>query len=61
MFNGQKMECRHAYKYIQKFWLMNEKILSILKKEKLDLNNEIDTFTNQAIYKINFALEKFQI
>ena len=24
-----------AYKYIQKFWLMNEKISSLLEKEKL--------------------------
>ena len=50
-----------AFKYVQKFWLMNEKIASILKKEKLELNNEeLDIFTNQAINKINLALEKFR-
>jgi leucyl-tRNA synthetase len=49
-----------AFKYIQKFWLMNEKISSILKEKKLDLNRELDIFTNQAINKINFALEKFR-
>jgi leucyl-tRNA synthetase len=49
-----------AYKYIQKFWLMNEKISSILEKEKLDPNKNLDIFTNQTINKINFALEKFR-
>ena len=49
-----------ASKYIQKFWVMNEKILSILKKEKLDTNKDLDIFTNQAINKINSALEKFR-
>jgi leucyl-tRNA synthetase len=49
-----------AYKYIQKFWLMNEKISSLLEKEKLDPNKNLDVFTNQTINKINFALEKFR-
>ena len=49
-----------AFKYIQKFWLINEKIFSILNKEKSDLNEELDIFTNQAINKINLALEKFR-
>ena len=49
-----------AFKYIQKFWIMNEKISSILKQEKLELNKELDIFTNQAIDKINLALEKFR-
>ena len=49
-----------AFKYIQKFWSMNEKISLLLKREKLDSNKEIDVFINQAIDKINFALEKFR-
>ena len=49
-----------AFKYIQKFWIMNEKISSILKQEKLELNKELNIFTNQAIDKINLALEKFR-
>ncbi len=49
-----------AFKYIQKFWLMNEKISSILEEVILTSNNEIDIFTNQAINKINFALDKFR-
>tara|TARA_B100000767_G_C19596571_1_gene463774 strand:- start:322 stop:849 length:528 start_codon:yes stop_codon:yes gene_type:complete len=39
---------------------MNEKISSILEEVILTSNNEIDIFTNQAINKINFALDKFR-
>ena len=49
-----------AFKYIQKFWSMNEKILSVLNEEKSEENNEINIFTNQSIEKINYALEKFR-
>ena len=49
-----------AFKYIQKFWSMNEKILSVLNEEKSEENNEISVFTNQSIGKINYALEKFR-
>ena len=49
-----------AYKYIQKLWLQNEKIFLILKNKKVNSNEEIDLFINQAINKINFALEKFR-
>jgi hypothetical protein len=47
-----------AYKYVQKFWLMNEKILLVLKKKELDFNQELEIFTNQAINKINFGFRK---
>ena len=49
-----------SYKFIQKFWLINEKIENILKKEKAETNEKIDIFVNQAINKINFALENFR-
>jgi leucyl-tRNA synthetase len=49
-----------AFKFIQKFWSINEKIFKILQKGKQRENPEIDIFTNQAIEKINFALEKFR-
>ena len=49
-----------SFKYIQKFWLMNEKISLILKKEKFNSSKDLDIFTNQAINKINSALEKFR-
>jgi leucyl-tRNA synthetase len=49
-----------ASKYVQKFWLMNKKIFTVLKKEKIKSNDEINIFTNQAIEKINYALERFR-
>ncbi len=49
-----------SYKFIQKFWLMNEKIIEIIKKNKIESNEQIEIFTNQAINKINIALEKFR-
>ena len=49
-----------SYKYIQKFWLLNEKICLVLKDKKVSPNEDIDLFVNQAIKKINFALEKFR-
>ena len=49
-----------SYKFIQKFWLINEKIENIFKKEKTKSNEQIDIFVNQAIYKINFALDNFR-
>ena len=49
-----------AFKYVQKFWIMNEKILEIFKQEKIEPDTKIDVFTNQSIHKINYALEKFR-
>ena len=49
-----------SFKYIQKFWLLNEKVCLILKDKKVSSNEDIDLFVNQAIKKINFALEKFR-
>ncbi len=50
-----------AHKFIQKFWVMSENILDLIKKENSEtINKEIDIFTNQAIDKINIALDKFR-
>ncbi len=50
-----------AHKFIQKFWLMSENILNLTKKNDTNEKDEkIDIFTNQAIEKINLALEKFR-
>ncbi len=49
-----------SYKYIQKFWSLNEKILSIISKAKTEEDKQIDIFVNQSINKINFALENFR-
>ena len=49
-----------SYKYVQKFWSLNEKILSIINNAKTDEDKQIDFFVNQSINKINFALENFR-
>ena len=49
-----------SFKYIQKFWTLNEKICLMLKENQVDPNKDIDFFVNQAIDKINLALEKFR-
>ena len=49
-----------SYKYIQKFWLLNLKILTVIKKNITVKNSEIDLFTNQVISKLEKALEDFK-
>ena len=49
-----------AYKFIQKFWFLNEQIFILTKEEGLKKNEELEVFTNQSINKINQALEKFR-
>ena len=49
-----------SFKFIQKFWQLNEKILILIQENKIENNTEIDIFVNQAINKINFALENFR-
>ena len=49
-----------SFKFIQKFWILNEKISNITENRISEISDEIDIFTNQAIDKINYALEKFR-
>ena len=49
-----------SYKFIQKFWVLNEQILILCKSNSENYNEELDVFTNRAINKINQALEKFR-
>ena len=48
-----------SFKFIQKFWTMSNKVIDITG-EKENFNNDLEIFTNQAIDRINFALEKFR-
>jgi len=48
-----------AYKFLQKFWALNEKINKILEKNKQPQIEEIDIFVNKIISKINHSIEKF--
>jgi leucyl-tRNA synthetase len=51
---------KSSYKFIQKFWILNEQILDLCKINSEIYNEELDIFTNQSINKINQALEKFR-
>jgi len=50
-----------SYKFIQKLWLLHEKIKHKLKEEHTNENQNTDLkkFTNQLIDKVNSSLEKF--
>ena len=48
-----------AYKFVQKFWLLHNKIINNNKRFTV-FNNELEEFTNQIINQINLNLEKFR-
>ena len=52
-----------SYKFIQKFWLLHEKIKKTIKFESKNeskiFDEKLEFFTNQTIEKINSNLEKF--
>ena len=48
-----------SYKFIQKFWSLHKMIINLKLKDDIDQSLEIDTFTNQMIYKITKNLENF--
>ena len=49
-----------SYKFIQKFWTLNQKIIQINKLETFSAEIEIDTFVNLTIRKINYAMQNFR-
>ena len=51
---------KSSYKFIQKFWVLSEQIVELCKNNSENYNDELNIFTNQAINKINQALEKFR-
>ena len=48
-----------AYKFVQKFWTLHDKVINNNKKFTI-FNNELEEFTNQIINQININLEKFR-
>ena len=49
-----------SFKFIQKLWILNNKILEKVKNtEESNQNENLTKFTNQLIYKITQNLEKF--
>ena len=51
---------KSSYKFIQKFWLLSDQIIKIIKSDTKKNNDDLNFFTNQAINKINQALAKFR-
>ena len=49
-----------SYKFVQKLWILNSKILEKIKSSNESNENEnLTKFTNQLIYKVTQNLEKF--
>ena len=49
-----------SYKFIQKLWTLNSKILDKIKNnDETNENENLTKFTNQLIYKVTQNLEKF--
>ncbi len=51
-----------AYKFIQKFWLLNKKIKTIIANDKYegDQSKILEEFTNSVIYKVTKSIEDFK-
>ena len=50
-----------SYKFIQKFWILSEKIIEITNSKLIIEDNiELEIFLNRSIQKINKLLEKFR-
>ena len=49
-----------SYKFIQKFWDLNIQILDLTKSNNNGFNDELESFTNQTLQKIEVAIEKFR-
>ena len=49
-----------SYKFINKFWLLNEKLTQIFNKKPEGKNDDIEIFVNKVINKIELALENFK-
>ena len=49
-----------SFKFIQKLWVLNKKILNKIEKEEISIEHEsLSKFTNQLIHKITQNLERF--
>ena len=48
-----------SYKFVQKLWLLHQKIKISPLDKKVKNSNEVSEFTNQLIEKITYNLEKF--
>jgi leucyl-tRNA synthetase len=49
-----------SYKFIQKFWLLNNELQNLLIEKNEIENNDLEIFTNKMIAEINQSLETFR-
>ena len=51
-----------SYKFVQKFWLLHQKIIEHINKKDIDgEDNELTIYTNKLIEKFTQSLEKFNL
>ena len=51
-----------AYKFVQKFWILHQKITEEIKnKKKKNENIDLTIYTNKLVEKFTFSLEKFNM
>ena len=49
-----------SYKFINKFWMLDEKLNQLFNKKPEEKSNDIEVFINQIINKIELAIENFK-
>ena len=49
-----------SYKFINKFWMLNEKLTQIFNKKTEEENKDVEIFVNRVINKVETALENFK-
>tara|TARA_B110000027_G_scaffold96687_1_gene102103 strand:- start:2780 stop:5320 length:2541 start_codon:yes stop_codon:yes gene_type:complete len=48
-----------SYKFLQKFWMLHQKIIVKINEKTVTKSEELEEFTNQMINKVNLNLNKF--
>ena len=48
-----------SYKFLQKFWILHQKIIVQINEKTVTKSEELEEFTNQMINKVNLNLNKF--
>ena len=49
-----------SYKFVQKFWILNEQINFLIKEKECETDENLENFTNRVIYEITQFLEHFK-
>jgi len=49
-----------SYKFVQKFWILNEQINFLIKEKECETDENLENFTSRIIYEISQFLENFK-